>query len=299
MSILSKLTKRESNAGYVSEFEWMFKCPLCDESMNVVDLKSLICHNHHTFDFTKQGYLNLTTRSIKTKYSKELFEARRKVIAKDGFFEPLSRTIAESLKNQVAKENLVILDTGCGEGSHLVNLCDLVRTHFEKTVVGVGIDLSKEGIFVAAKNYSNYIWAVADLAKTPFRDGQFDVILNLLSPSNYAEFNRLLRPDGLVIKVVPQNGYLKELRLALFDEPEKQSYSNHETVDLFNEHYQMVSSSRVQYAMSLNQDSIQSLLQMTPLTWNASKERVQSFLERETAEITVDLEVLVGKRKSE
>ncbi len=35
---------------------------------------------------------------------------------------------------------------------------------------------------VAPKNYSNKIWVVADLANTPFKNKQFDVILIILSP---------------------------------------------------------------------------------------------------------------------
>ena len=160
----------------------------------------------------------MTSHTVNTKYSKELFEARRKLITEAEFYKPLSEAIAKIINEHVVKTNetISILDTGCGEGSHLSNICDLVRSEFFRNVAGVGIDISKEGIMVAAKNYSNKIWAVADLANTPFKDKQFDVILNILSPSNYAEFNRLLKSDGLVIKIVPQTGYLKELREHLF-----------------------------------------------------------------------------------
>src|SRR5699024_12519226 len=84
------------------------------------------------------------------------------------------------------------------------------------------------------------IWTVADLANTPFQDNQFDVILNILSPSNYTEFNLLLKPDGYVMKVVLQSGYLKELRVAFFVDTDKHSYYNAETVALFVEHYQFI-----------------------------------------------------------
>src|SRR5699024_1896748 len=105
----------------------------------------------------------------------------------------------------------------CGEGSHLSSICDTVSLDLEVPVTGVGIDISKEGILAAAKNYSNKVWLVADLAKMPFQEEQFDIILNILSPSNYVEFNRLLKDDGLVIKIVPQTNYLKELREIVYN----------------------------------------------------------------------------------
>jgi 23S rRNA (guanine745-N1)-methyltransferase len=293
------MTKKIKSVKLVSDFEYIFKCPICNSSMRVFELKSLICSNNHTFDFARQGYINLLTHSVKTKYGKQLFEARRKLIVEGGFFEPLTQAIAEVIKKQVVlkKGTVFILDTGCGEGSHLTNLCNMVNSDPKTTVTGVGIDLSKEGILVASKSYTNKIWCVADLANTPFKDKQFDVILNILAPSNYAEFNRLLKSDGFVIKVVPQSGYLKELREVLFDQSEKQSYSNVETVDLFNENLHSVNSLRIRYTMNLDNSLIHSLVQMTPLTWTTSEERVKSFSEKNSAEITVDLDVLIGRKK--
>jgi 23S rRNA (guanine745-N1)-methyltransferase len=284
---------------YVSDFENIFACPICKSSMKVVKFKSLICSNHHTFDFAKQGYVNLTTRPVNTNYSKELFEARKKLITKAAFYNPLSHAIAKIIDAHFVKtkETISILDTGCGEGSQLSNIHDIVSSDFSKNVVGVGIDLSKEGIIVASKNYANKIWAVADLANTPFKNNQFDVILNILSPSNYAEFNRLLKPDCLVIKVVPQSGYLKELREHLYQETEKQNYSNLETVERFNENFQFVESFRLNYTTNLNKSSIEWLIQMTPLTWSTTEERIKSFLNKDSAQITVDLDILIGKNK--
>ncbi len=290
--------KRIKSAKYVSNYESIFTCPICNSSMKVMEFKSLICSNHHTFDFAKQGYVNLTTHSVNTKYSKALFEARRKLITEAEFYKPLSEAVAKIINDHVGqtKEIISILDTGCGEGSHLSNICDIVSSNFFKNIVGVGIDISKEGIMVASKNYSNKIWAVADLAKTPFKDKQFDVILNILSPSNYAEFNRLLKSDGLVIKIAPQSGYLKELREHLFQKTEKQNYSNSETVERFNENFQFVESSRLSYTVNLNKSAIEWLVQMTPLTWSTTEEQVTSFLNKDSALITVDLDILIGKK---
>ncbi|MFJ7972685.1 putative RNA methyltransferase [Psychrobacillus sp. NPDC096389] len=290
------MTNRMKSAQYVSGLESIFKCPICDSSMSVYELQSLVCANKHTYDFSKQGYINMLSHPIKTKYGNDLFEARRKLIAEGHFFEPLSSAIAQIIKEQ--KNPAFILDTGCGEGSHLSSICDAVSADLEKPVTGVGIDISKEGILAAAKNYSNKVWLVADLAKMPFQEEQFDIILNILSPSNYVEFNRLLKDDGLVIKVVPQTNYLKELREIVYAEPEKQAYSNADTVDLFKDNFQMVSTSRIQYTVRLDNPLIHALVRMTPLTWSASEEKLKGFLEREFAEITVDMEILIGKKLS-
>ena len=286
-----------SCAKYVSENDYIFKCPLCGSNLSVMELKSLICQNRHTFDFTKQGYLNFMTHTVKTKYDRELFEARRSLMAEVGFFEPVVTEISKSIENHASlKQNkkLVVLDTGCGEGTHLASICAKIN----KPIVGIGIDIAKDGIIVAAKNYANQIWSVADLAQSPFNDHQFDVILNILSPSNYAEFSRLLKDDGVVIKIVPQSGYLKELREAFYEDSDKQTYSNKETVEHFEENFQLINRSRVTYSIHLDKVTLHALLKMTPLTWSLTEEKIQAYIATSSSVITVDLELLIGEKKS-
>src|SRR5699024_12533909 len=95
VSGLSKITKKEQSARYVRQFESIFACPICHSPMKVSELKSLICSNNHAFDFTKQGYVNLLTHPSKTKYSKDLFEARRTIIEDAALLDLLEDMISE------------------------------------------------------------------------------------------------------------------------------------------------------------------------------------------------------------
>src|SRR5699024_12760558 len=74
------MTNKEKSAKVVSEIVDIFRCPICHRSMKVVDFKSLICSNNHTFDFAKQGYVNMLTRSSNKHYDKNLFDAIQKII---------------------------------------------------------------------------------------------------------------------------------------------------------------------------------------------------------------------------
>src|SRR5699024_10139632 len=73
-------------------------------------------------------------------------------------------------------------------------------------------------------------------------------------------------------------------------------YSNAETVALFEEHFQMIDRLNIQYTKELGELSIPSLMKMTPLTWTISEEKVQSFIDNNTNQITVDLEILIGRK---
>lgn len=292
---MGKLLKKTINANYAKQFEASFKCPICETAMHIFDLKSLICENKHTYDFAKQGYLNLLAQPHKVKYSRELFEARKKIIVDEEFFAPLTEEIIRIIKAHYTDHDMLhILDAGCGEGSHLAN----IFSNLANDGMAVGLDISKEAILEAAKNYEKYIWAVADLVHTPFQTEKFEVILNILSPANNLEFNRLLTENGIIIKVVPESDYLTEIREQLFKDHAQENYSNQAVVEHFKENFRLINNKRITYTKQLNQAALQSLLQMTPLAWDMEETQARYFSKLSETEITVDLTILVGKSKA-
>lgn len=275
------------------ELETIFQCPICSSPMKVVDCQSLICSQNHCFDIAKHGYVNLLSHSVKTKYSNSMFKARKALFRK-GFFEPLQERISQLMP--VKNDQIKVLDAGCGEGSHLSGIHQKIG---EKTngFFGVGIDISKEGIQLASKDYPHTIWCVADLAKCPFANKQFDIILNILSPSNYLEFERILADDGTIIKVIPESGYLKELREILYDKTFKGVYSNDNTVELFRHSVNLLDIQNVRYTLALDRTLIEYLVNMTPLSWQATETGLQRVREMSSFEVTIDLTILLGGKK--
>src|SRR5690625_3928539 len=117
------MNKLMRSALYISNHEDLLKCPICDSSIKVQDLKSIVCTNRHTFDIAKQGYLNLMTNHIKTNYDRALFEARRKVIMESSFFSPFNKAITTVINEYTpSRKELTLVDMGSGEGSHLYNI---------------------------------------------------------------------------------------------------------------------------------------------------------------------------------
>lgn len=287
---MSNITK---SAEIFSKYVEAFRCPHCKGSIKVVDMKSLICSNNHTFDFAKQGYVNLMTRSSNTQYNKELFEARQKVIMESNLYELLHEKIVKVVAEYMDTHDFstMILDAGCGEGSHLQSILDKSAG---REITGVGLDISKEGIVMAAKKYKEPIWIVGDLANSPLENQSFQVILNILSPSNYQEFKRVLVPNGLVIKVVPRSNYLKELREVLFENTTKKVYKNERTVELFKKHFYLKDMFHLSYSKELDKMELENLVRMSPLSWTSEEEKINSFLYQASSEISIDLDVLIG-----
>src|SRR5690625_3355595 len=173
MSQKSKLTRSAIN---LKKYESILKCPICASPMKVVELRSIVCAKRHTFDIARQGYVHFLTKPSQTQYNKDLFTARKKVIKESQFFAPLMATLTKLISNQTtSKDTLMIADMGSGEGSHLHTLCENLRKETNEHITGVGLDISKEGVLQAAKNYEEVIWLVADLAQPPIHDETIDV----------------------------------------------------------------------------------------------------------------------------
>ncbi|MEK5078455.1 putative RNA methyltransferase [Solibacillus sp. FSL W7-1436] len=257
----------------------LFACPICKQEIAISDEGKMSCLSNHTFDVAKQGYVYMLNRPVQSMYGKELFDSRHTVI-QAGIYDRLQAAIAR----EITVEKPVILDTGCGEGSHLHRICEQLDRP-----VGVGIDISKEGIIAAAKYNPEQLWCVGDLANSPFNEQSFDAILNILSPANYDEFKRLLKRGGKVIKVVPQENYLKELRKQAFADSEKESYTNAQTVERFKASFANTEVKRITYTVPLEAHLVQNLLEMTPMGWH-----IDDKASIQLQEITIDLDLLIG-----
>jgi 23S rRNA (guanine745-N1)-methyltransferase len=277
----------------------MFKCPVCEDSMYLDESKSIICRNNHCFDISRSGYVNLLLNSVKIQYDKKMFESR-KVICNMGFFDPLIKSIILLIDNFISgtKSNKIkVLDAGCGEGFHLSRIIGGIHKKEDVNYQGVGIDISKEGIQTASKNYKGIIWCVADLARIPFKDKQFDIILNILSPSNYGEFNRITGNEGILIKVVPGSDYLKELRKAFYQEKSAEVYSNNGVVEHFGRNLKIIHTCNLIYSVEVSKEEMKHLIKMTPLSWRAADEKVQKVINQGIDLVTADFTIMAGKMK--
>ncbi|SEG25527.1 putative RNA methyltransferase [Paenibacillus sp. UNC499MF] len=289
--------EKNGAARLLAAHETIFSCPVCDGRMKVIEGRSLRCGGGHNFDLAREGYLNLLTQAVKSKYGKSLFAAR-KAVNENGLFDPIRDEIAERIAEGVPpdkrRSRLRILDAGCGEGSLLSGIKRQVSGRTKGDLLAVGMDLAKEGVRLASKGDAEALWCAADLAKAPFRAASFDVILNILSPSNYAEFGRLLSGDGLLIKVVPEQDYLREIRRRLYAGTQREAYSSRRAVERFRERFTLLDSRRLKYTWQLRPGLLEPLLDMTPLAWGAGKDRLREVLAMEADEVTVDVTVLCG-----
>lgn len=266
----------------------IFRCPLCGAAMDISAGRSFLCDQGHCFDLAAKGYVNLLGRQKPGTYDKELFVSRRAVMSQ-GFYDDLTEEIKAIVRRHAKQRPCCrVVDAGCGEGWYLRELREdeaLAECDF------LGLDIVRDAIRMAAGDGAGVNWCVADLARLPLQDNSVDIILNILSPANYQEFKRVLKADGLLVKVVPGNDYLREIRALIAPQLIRQHYSNQEVLDYSDQHISVTERRRLCRRYPLSAEQRSHFLRMTPLTAGVD---LRALPLQEIDHITIDLELLSG-----
>ncbi|MBL1229786.1 methyltransferase domain-containing protein [Enterococcus sp. BWB1-3] len=276
--------KIDKAKAFLAENRQLFRCPICHKSF-VQESYTLKCEENHQFDLSKKGTLYFLKSHNQSEYNHEMF-SHRQVMIKSGMYRKMLEKLIPFVQE---KEN--IIDIGCGEGSFLTEL-----THLGMSGTKIGFDLSKDGIYLASNQPIEAFWCAADLTNLPFADQSADCLLNIFSPSHYAEFQRVLKPNGLVVKIVPETGYLRELREAFFPNNQaKQSYSNEKVIEKFSQSLAVVADERITSVFEIPQKKRLDLLEMSPLEWQADPKIKEVLKQNPLEKVTIDLRMLVGR----
>ena len=263
-----------------------FACPICQENLTLVE-SSLKCEHRHSFDLAKFGYVNLAPQIKQSaNYDKENFQNRQQIL-EAGFYQTILETISDLLATKPSAKT--VLDIGCGEGFYSRKLQE---SHSDKTFYA--FDISKDSVQIAAKSEPNWAvnWFVGDLACLPIKDASMDILLDIFSPANYGEFQRVLSKDGILIKVIPTENHLKEIRQMVQDQLTKKDYSNQDIKEHFQEHFSIQASQIASLTKTITTEQRQALLSMTPLLFHVDQTKIDWS---QLTEITIEAEILVGK----
>ena len=235
-----------------------FACPICRENLTLVE-SSLKCSNRHSFDLAKFGYVNLALQIKQSaNYDKENFQNRQQIL-EAGFYQAILEGISDILATKSSAKT--VLDIGCGEGFYSRKLQE---SHSDKTFYA--FDISK--------------------------DASMDILLDIFSPANYGEFRRVLSQNGILIKAVPTENHLKEIRQMVQEQLTTKDYSNQDIKEHFQEHFRIQSSQIASLTKHITTEQRQALLSMTPLLFHVDQSKIDWS---QLTEITIEAEILVGK----
>jgi len=258
-------------------------CPICANELSLTN-KTLQCENNHSFDFAKEGYVNLLP--VQNKKSKEpgdsieMVQARRNFLGQ-GHYAFLQSAVA----NKVASlaKNKTIIDFGCGEGFYTQAL--------QKSAVDCkvyGIDISKPAVKYAAKRYPECHFSVASIAQAPFNDLQADVIVSIFAPLFDSELSRLCNDKLIVASPGPR--HLFELKQQIYQDV------NLHTPVTCPEGFETCSEETLTKTVILDITTAKDLVMMTPFAWKFRPEHWQALEQKDNIEVTLEFYLSIFRK---
>jgi 23S rRNA (guanine745-N1)-methyltransferase len=265
----------------------ILECPLCHKPLCLRESGSLLCPNGHCYDISSKGSVNFipNQRSISS-YDAKFFEHRHRFM-QDGFYDPIWEAIAKLvLENRFS----CIVDAGCGDGFFASSLA-------ERTCANIlAFDISKEAIKQATRNDKDICWLVADLSHIPLQSQSADCVLNIFSPANYSEFQRILSADGILVKVLPGTSHLHELRNAAKSQMRRKEYSNQKVAEHFTQHFSTLDKIHVSKTLPLAERNLEDLLHMTPMLFHVGRNDLDYG---KLTHISIEADILVGRARQD
>ncbi|MEN8928982.1 MAG: putative RNA methyltransferase [Flavobacteriales bacterium] len=271
-------------------------CPFCKFTLHFDGERSYVCENKHNFDLAKQGYLNLfpvNKKKSKSPGDSEMMVKARREFLEAGFYDPLMKEIKRVIEEEIKfnKEELNILDSGCGEGYYT----DKALSNLEglKTKI-IGTDISKYAVKHAAGRHKENFYFVSSIYNLPVKSDSFDLILSVFSPNDSNEFGRVLNKNGYLIIVSPGENHMKQLAELIYDTFRPHEYN---IIEKIEEPFEHVSTQRKTFEIEIKDSSmLQNLLKMTPYYWNTSKEGQEKIENCNDISIVCDFNITVFKK---
>jgi 23S rRNA (guanine745-N1)-methyltransferase len=252
---------------------------LCKNSLEREN-KRYICPKGHSFDISKEGYVNLLPSDRARSNSgdnAQMMAARNRFLNK-GYYsclkDALSQLAFTIFSEEKSNEVPLLVDAGCGEGYYTTSAASFLR---EKGISAniAGIDLSKRGVKAAVKRDQTIEFAVAGIFDLPFESGSSDLVFSIFAPICESEFRRILKVGGALAVVTPGKEHLMGLKKVLYDNP----YENPEEV-FCPQGFEPLEAIKVKQNITVCGSDIGDLFMMTPYFWNTpavAAERLQNI----------------------
>jgi len=279
------------------------RCPHCGADL-LCEGASLGCtgERRHCYDIAREGYVNLLppgrAKNSHTGDGADMVRARREFLEL-GLYDRYSAEAAALASRFVpVADNPVLVDAGCGEGRHTVNMVRTLRENLGRDVTGIGFDASKYAAAAAAKRYArkedeSFFFAAANIFQMPVKDSSAHIMTSLFAPLPEEEAGRILVPGGVLMICAAGPSHLSEMRDILYDTPIPSGGGAAMPAG-----FDTVAERVIEYTATLTTaEAVQSLFVMTPFYHNAPSEGRVRLEARDSLTVTVQVKCTVGVRR--
>lgn len=253
-------------------------CPKCNLKLKKYQ-KQFVCENNHSFDISKEGYVNLLLKQSKPHGdNKQMINARTNFLRK-GYYSFLKDKLVNIIDDL---SPTTLCDLGCGEGYY---------TSSFKVKNKIGFDMSKDALKHASKYDISTQYAIASIFHLPLNDSCCDCVVTCFAPIAKSEIIRILKKNGYFICVTPGPKHLFELKELLYETP----YENR--IEEINWSLKKNDEFIIKNTFKANSDDLDNLFLMTPYAYRTRKRGIDCLHKTSDLDITAEFIIRIFRNE--
>ena len=145
---------------------------------------------------------------------------------------------------------------------------------------------------IYAKNRHKADFCALCIRLAALADAMADTVISVFAPTADAEFARVLKTGGVLIRVIPTERHLFGLKAAIYKEPRLNKPERTELDGFILQHREELT-----YELTLDSaDDIRALFEMTPYFYKTGQEDQQRLLSRDSLCTEIGFAVLTYKK---
>jgi len=268
-------------------------CPNCKSEL-IQSERTFRCSNNHSFDQSKEGYVNLLLANQKSTANpgdNKLMINARDAFLSANYYDFLLQEIETQINSIpsfsfTSSKNGYLLDLGCGSGYYSQNL---VKSYNLKRV---GIDISKHAVAKASKKDKKGTYLVGSAFDLPIATDSVDITINVFSPIHLPETLRVLKQNGIIIKVIPGPNHMREVAELVYDIFKPHHSTIQEEFEAIA-NLKVIKTSEIERTAILKDDDLINFISMTPYLYKFSKSDLGKI---KTLSTTLSFKIIIAQK---
>ena len=182
------------------------------------------------------------------------------------------------------------VDLACGEGYYTTGI------HKALNCATYGVDISRSGINqccirARSEGLANINFCIGNLDYLPYMNESFNVALNCFAPIKEKEFVRVLKKNGIFVRVLPGRNHLLEMKNVLYEDT-RLNEGKEEVINGFVLEDKIV----IKNKAKLDNEQIKNLFSMTPYAFKTPKSSIEKLFKMDELDITFEFAIYVYRK---
>lgn len=268
-----------------------FQCPLCRQRLHFhEESRGWHCDGKHHFDKREIGYWDFY-KGNKPRNAESRQELRaRQFLVTSGLFQPAVESMVKVLQTQDSASERNCVNLGPGHAWIGKLLAQALTEHEIPLKVFSPLESENEA-FAAAKSGMEAV-CLTPLKSLPFADASADMLWLLDIPAKGKEWQRILKPGGLLLMLAAGPRHLWQIKEFVYDGLTEKPF----VLELSGQ-FELISETPVSWTHALSVADAKVLMGMAPWAWRVKEASLKAMEKGDFSGLEMDYRIILAKKR--